>query len=206
MIAVKPPELSDLEAASAPVIGVTALQMLWDHAKLEAGQSVLIHGAMGNVGRYAVRMAAARGLSVLATARPQDRAILQALPLSGTVNLSEPPDRAPAVDAAIDLVGGPSQAQLLDFVKRGGALVSMVSPPDAATSRARGVLADFFIVDVDTSSLNELAALFRAGVIRPSIGAVFPLSEARRAHELMAARFRPPGKILLQVAELAPAG
>jgi NADPH:quinone reductase-like Zn-dependent oxidoreductase len=83
---------------------------------------------------------------------------------------------------------------------------SKVSPPEAGKSHARAVRAEFLIVDVDTSSLDELAALCRAGVVRPSIGAVFPLSEARGAHELMAARFRPPGKILLQVAELAPPG
>lgn len=200
-IAAKPPELSDLEAASAPVIGVTALQMLWSRAKLQADQSVLVHGATGNVGAYAVRMAAAKGLRVLATARPKDQAMLQALPLSGAVDLGAAPEST-TVDAALDLVGGPSQSRLFSFVRPGGVLVSSVSPPDADAAQAHDIRAEFFIVDVDTRSLDALTALFRAGVVRATIGAVLPLAAARQAHVLMAATSRPPGKILLQVAEL----
>ena len=156
MIASKPPQLSDVEAASAPVIGVTALQMLWTHAELKPGQSVLIHGAAGNVGRYAVRMAAAKGARVLATARPQDRASLQALPLAGVVDLDAADPAVETVDAALDLVGGPSQSRLFGFVEAGGALVSSVSPPDPAVARLRNVRPDFFIVAVDTTSLDQL--------------------------------------------------
>jgi len=197
MIASKPPQLSDVEAASAPVIGVTALQMLWTHADLKPSQSVLIHGAAGNVGRYAVRMAAAEGVRVLATARPQDRASLQALPLAGVVDLDAPASSAETVDAALDLVGGPSQSRLFGFIRAGGVLVSSVSIPDRAVARERNVRPDFFIVAVDTASLDQLTELFRTGVVQPAVGAIIPLSAARQAHEMMADASRPPGKIVL---------
>jgi NADPH:quinone reductase-like Zn-dependent oxidoreductase len=199
MIASKPPGLEDVEAASAPVIGVTALQMLWGHAGLQSGQSVLIHGARGNVGAYAVRIAAAKGVRVLATARPKDQAQLQALPLAGTIDLDAPAASAEVVDAALDLVGDPSRDRLFGLIRPGGVLVSAVSPPDPGLARQSGVRADFFIVAVDTQSLDELTELFRTRIIRPAIGAVLPLSEAPQAHELLADAARPPGKIVLQM-------
>ncbi len=130
MIAAKPPSLNDDEAASAPVVGVTAMQMLWRHAKLQRGEAVLIHGAAGSVGDYAVHMAKAKGVRVLATARPQDQARLRTLPLDGTIDLNAASAHAETFDAALDLVGGPSQSQLFYFVKPGGVIVSSVSPPD----------------------------------------------------------------------------
>jgi NADPH:quinone reductase-like Zn-dependent oxidoreductase len=79
--------------------------------------------------------------------------------------------------------------------------VSSVSPLDNKLSGAKGVRTDFLIVDVDTRSLEELTELFQAGVVRPSVGKVLPLSAASEAHELMAQSSRPPGKIVLQVAD-----
>ncbi len=201
MIAAKPPSLNDDEAASAPVVGVTAMQMPWRHAKLQRGEAVLIHGATGSVGDYAVHMAKAKGVRVLATARPQDQARLRTLPLVGTIDLNAASAHAETFDAALDLVGGPSQSQLFDFVKPGGVIVSSVSPPDNNLSGAKGVRTDFLIVDVDTQSLEELTELFQAGLVRPSVGKVLPLSAAREAHELMAQASGPPGKIVLQVAD-----
>ncbi len=201
MIAAKPPSLNDDEAASAPVVGVTAMQMLWRHAKLQRGEAVLIHGAAGSVGDYAVHMAKAKGVRVLATARPQDQARLRTLPLDGTIDLNAASAHAETFDAALDLVGGPSQSQLFDFVKPGGVIVSSVSPPDNNLSGAKGVRTDFLIVDVDTQSLEELTELFQAGLVRPSVGKVLPLSAAREAHELMAQASGSPGKIVLQVAD-----
>ena len=90
---------------------------------------------------------------------------------------------------------------MFDFVKPGGVIVSSVSPPDNGLSAAKGVRADFLIVDVDTQSLEALTQLFQAGLVRPSVGKVLPLSAAREAHELMAQAARPPGKIVLQAAD-----
>src|SRR5262245_46136198 len=79
MMARKPATLLDVEAASVPVVAVTAWQMLFDNAGASAGQTVFIHGAAGNVGRYALQLARWRGLHVIASARPVDIAAVRLL-------------------------------------------------------------------------------------------------------------------------------
>jgi NADPH:quinone reductase-like Zn-dependent oxidoreductase len=177
--------------------------MLWERARLEPGQTVLIHGATGAVGGYAVPMAKNKGVRVLATVRAGRRQALAALGVDGEVDLAAGASPAKAVDAALDLVGGASQAELFRCIKPGGALISAVSPPDAALARAHGVRTDFFIVEVDTARLDALSDLIRQGVVRPVVGAVLPLAEAKQAHELMEGPAHPAGKIVLQVASVA---
>lgn len=198
MLAHKPATLSHLEAASVPVIAVTAWQMLFDTAKLTSGQTVLIHGAAGNVGRYAVQLARAAGLTVVASGRDSDRAMLTALG-AGTV-IGHELSPVSQVDAVIDLVGGATQAKLFDFLASGGQLVSAVAEPDQALAAARGVKAGFMLVDVNTATLDEVALRFDRGELQAWCGAVLPLAEAQQAHRMMD-RTVPhvPGKIVLSV-------
>jgi NADPH:quinone reductase-like Zn-dependent oxidoreductase len=200
MLARKPASLSYIEAASAPVVTVTAWQMLFDRASLNSGQSVLVHGAAGNVGRYAVQLARAAGLNVVATGFADSIRDLLALGADEVLG----PDLASTtkVDAVIDLVGGASQARLFEFLSPGGVLVSAVSDPDQTLASERGVKAEFMLVDVNTATLMRLAAMFDEGKLRTWVGSVLPLTDARRAHEMMEGRIpHPPGKIILQIAE-----
>lgn len=108
MIARRPRVLDDLEAASAPVIAVTAAQMLFEYGACKPGQTVLILGAAGNVGAYAVQMAVGSGINVVAVARKRDEQVLRELGVSVIVD-SEAPDFGRGlrrVDAVLDLVGG----------------------------------------------------------------------------------------------------
>jgi NADPH:quinone reductase-like Zn-dependent oxidoreductase len=195
MIARKPGALSHIQAASAPVIAVTAWQMLFDHAKLTRGQRVLIPGAAGNVGRYAVQLAQHTGLEVLVTSSNSDAAWMTEHGVQRVVDLSAPDDR---VSAVIDLVGGDSQPQLFAWLAEGGQLISAVSEPDAALAAARGVSAGFILVNVHTDALEKLSGLFENGTIKPWVGEVLPLAEARTAHEMLAGtRTRQSGKIIL---------
>lgn len=199
MVAHKPASLSHLQAASAPVIAVTAWQMLFDSAGLRAGQRVLIHGAGGNVGRYAVQLARAAGLEVVASGRERDREALLALGANRIVGGGLTP--VEQVDAVIDLVGGESQIKLFDFLPAGGALVSAVSEPDKDIAAARAIKAGFMLVNVNTATLDQLARRFDQGELATWCGAVLPLAQAAQAH-LMMARALPAaaGKIVLQVA------
>jgi NADPH:quinone reductase-like Zn-dependent oxidoreductase len=200
MLARKPASLSYIEAASAPVVTVTAWQMLFDRASLNSGQSVLVHGAAGNVGRYAVQLARAAGLNVVATGFADSIRDLLALGADEVLG----PDLASTtkVDAVIDLVGGASQARLFEFLSPGGVLVSAVSDPDQTLASERGVKAEFMLVDVNTATLMRLAAMFDEGKLRTWVGSVLPLTDARRAHEMMEGRIpHPPGKIILKIAE-----
>lgn len=198
MLAGTPDCLSDIAAASAPVVTVTAWQMLFDRARLDASQSVLIHGAAGNVGRYAVQMARAAKLHVIATGFDDAREQLVALGAHEVVGADLQSDAK--VDAVIDLVGGSTQVELFKFLRRGGRLVSAVSSPDQRLASEHGVSAEFMLVDVNTADLVKVSSMFEQESIRPWVGTVLPLAQARRAHEMLEGKVpAPPGKIVLQI-------
>src|SRR5579862_8797662 len=158
MVAARPRSLSFVEAASVPVVAVTAYQMLFDYAQTKAGQAVLIHGAAGNVGAYAVQLAKQAELHVLATAGPTDLEYVRSLGADMVVNYKtiKFEDVVPPVDAVLDTVGGETQHRSFRVLKPGGILVSSVSPPPQ-TAVFRSV---FFLVDVTATRLTKLARLF----------------------------------------------
>jgi NADPH:quinone reductase-like Zn-dependent oxidoreductase len=204
MIASKPARLGDVEAASVPVVAVTAHQALFDQAKLIAGQTVLIHGAAGSVGAYAVQMARQAGLRVIATANARDVEAVHGLGAHEVVDYRAArfEDTATGVDAVIDLVGGEVQARSFAVLKPGGILVSAVSKPDQESAARHGVRALFFLVNVNTAHLTQIAAMIDTGDLAVNVGTVLPLADARVAHEMLeGARSRTGGKIVLSVAE-----
>jgi NADPH:quinone reductase-like Zn-dependent oxidoreductase len=130
MVAAKPRSLSFVDAASVPVVAVTAYQMLFDYAQMRAGQAVLIHGAAGNVGAHAVQLAKQAELQVFATAGPADLDYVRGLGAEIVVNYKTTKfeDVVPPVDAVLDTVGGETQHRSFRVLKPGGILVSSVSP------------------------------------------------------------------------------
>ncbi|HTN87370.1 MAG TPA: NADP-dependent oxidoreductase [Sorangium sp.] len=203
MVARAPLRLDDVQAASVPVVAVTAWQALFEQAQLEAGQTVLVHGAAGGVGAYAVQLARRARARVIATASAKDRDFVRGLGADVVVDYRSErfEDAAKDVDAVIDLVGGDAQARSFAVLKPGGTLVSAVSNPDQEEAARRGVRASFFLVDVTTARLDRIAALLDAGELSTDIGAVLPLAEVRGAHEMLdGARPRPRGKIVLTMA------
>jgi NADPH:quinone reductase-like Zn-dependent oxidoreductase len=201
MIARKPPRLSFVEAASAPVVAVTAWQMLFDYAGAKPGQRVLIHGAAGNVGAYAVQLASDAGLQVFATASSKDLALVQSLGAASVIDYQTArfEDAVPPVDAVLDTVGGDTRARSFAIIKPGGVLVTVVSDPLPQQPQPNGVRAVFFLVDVTTSRLDKIAALFDQNKLIARVGTVLPLEQARAAHQMLAGAPHKPGKIVLQV-------
>lgn len=176
MIAAAPASIHALEAASVPVVAVTAWDMLFTHGDLKSGETVLIQGAAGNVGGYAVQLARNAGARVLTGADSEK------------------------VDVVIDTVGGDVQRASFDALKRGGRLISSVSEPDADLATRYGVRVAFFIVSVTTEGLDRIAELIDAGNISVHVGSVLPLAQARVAHEMLAGTVsHPPGKIVLEI-------
>jgi NADPH:quinone reductase-like Zn-dependent oxidoreductase len=203
MLAKKSAALSDVDAASVPVVAVTAWQALFEEARLIAGQSVLIQGAAGNVGAFAVQLASKAGLRVYATAGSKDltyvRSLGAGMVLDGHTSRFE--ESLPPMDAVIDLVGGDIQKRSFAVLKRGGALISAVSQPDPSIAATRGVRALFFLVEVTGERLWQIAAMIERRELSLPVGAVLPLADARVAHEMLdGERPRPRGKIVLQVA------
>jgi NADPH:quinone reductase-like Zn-dependent oxidoreductase len=202
MIAQKPKTLTFIEAASVPIVAVTAWQMLFDHAGVTAGQTVLIHGAAGNVGAYAVRLARQAGLHVVATAGSADLEYVRRLGAERVVDYRGErfEESLTGVDVVLDTVGGETQLRSLRVLKRGGILVSIVSPVPETTQKEYGVRAAYFYVDVTTARLNQIAALFDSRRLVADVGTVLPLGQASTAHEMLGGVPHPRGKIVLRIA------
>ena len=201
-MAQKPKTLSFIEAASVPVVAITAWQMLFEYAHVTAGQNVLIHGAAGNVGAYAVQLAKQAGLHVIATAGAADLAYVHGLGAEEVLDYKK--DRfensATAVDVVLDTVGGDTQERSLQVLKPGGILVSIVSPVPEATRKRFDIRTAYFYADVTTERLNEITELFESGKLVTDVGTVLPLEKARIAHDMLSGAPHKRGKIVLNVA------
>jgi NADPH:quinone reductase-like Zn-dependent oxidoreductase len=202
MLAQKPRSLSFIEAASVPVVAVTAWQALFDYARLEAGQTVVIHGAAGNVGAFAVQLARRASLRSVVTAGTKDIEYVRALGADKVVDYQTNrfEDEIGDADAVLDLVGGETQTRSFQILRRGGHLISTVSKPDQDRAIQHGVTAAFFLVDVTTERLSKIAALIDAGELKTRVGTILPLADAREAHMILDhRREQPKGKIMLSV-------
>ncbi len=202
MLAKKPGSLSYVEAASVPVVAVTAWQGLFDQARLEAGQTVVIHGAAGNVGAYAVQLARRARLRSIATAGTKDIEYVRSLGADTVLDYHTQrfEDEVKNADAVLDLVGGETQMRSFLVLRPGGKLISAVSQPDQDRAKHHGVTAAFFLVEVTTERLRTIAELIDRGELKTCIGAVLPLADARDAHLMLEGRLKPPkGKIVLNV-------
>ena len=117
------------------------------------------------------------------------------------VHTSRFDDDLTEVDVVLDTIGGDTQNRSFSVLKRGGVLVSAVSAPDQQKALQHDVRALFFLVDVSTRRLEQIAALFEAGELRTRVGDVLPLGDARVAHEMLAGKPHKRGKIVLAVDE-----
>jgi NADPH:quinone reductase-like Zn-dependent oxidoreductase len=199
----KPRTLDFVQAAAVPLTALTAWQAFFDHASLVAGQTVLIHGAAGGVGVFAVQLARWAGAQVIATASARNRDFLRELGANEIIDYTTTrfEEVVHDVDLVFDLVGGDTLVRSWQVVKPGGVLVSVVSPrPSFAEAKAHGVRPVWFIVEPNREQLIQIGALIDAGRIRPIIETVLPLSQARQAYE-QGARGHTRGKIVLRVVD-----
>jgi NADPH:quinone reductase-like Zn-dependent oxidoreductase len=199
MVSKKPGRLNYVEAASAPVVAVTAWQMLFEYARIVAGQSVLILGAGGNVGAYATQLAVNTGLDVVAIAGPKDVELVRNFGAKTVLDYQTASfEKAiPQVDVVIDTVGGKARDEAFGKVKSGGVLVSVVS--SGPLPQRQGVRSVFFYAEVTAARLNLLTKLFEAGRLSVRVGSILPLQDARTAHYMLAGAPHKPGKIVLEI-------
>ncbi|WP_432807351.1 NADP-dependent oxidoreductase [Rhodoligotrophos ferricapiens] len=202
MVARKPSTLTHVEAASVPVIAVTAWQALFNESKLQAGQTVLIHGAAGNVGAYAVQLAHGAGLRTIATAAAEDIVFVRDRGAHSIIDYKTQrfEDEVRNVDAVIDLVGGETQQRSFQVLRPGGKLISAVSSPDQDVAESHRVEARFFLVKVTDEHLARIGRLIDEGKLKTRVGAVLPLADAREAHLMLEHLApQPKGKIVLTI-------
>src|SRR6266478_1993590 len=201
-VAAKPKSLSFVEAAAMPMGALTAWQSLVDVAKLQPGQTILIHGGSGGVGIFAVQIAKARGARVIATASTANQDLLKQLGADVAVDYTKTKfeDVAKDVDAVLDPVGKETLARSYGVVKKGGIVMCLVALPDRAEIKKRGIRGAGISVHPDAEDLAEIARLIDAGKIKPIVTEVLPLSQAVAAQEQVATGHT-RGKIVLKVAD-----
>jgi NADPH:quinone reductase-like Zn-dependent oxidoreductase len=199
--ALKPDCLDMIQAGATPLAALTAWQGLFTHGRLAAGQRVLIHGAAGGVGHFAVQFAKAKGAEVTATAAGAMRDFVRGLGAERVIDYREE-DFASLVsefDLVFDLIGGDTQTRSFGVLKRGGVLISTVQEPDAEMAREAGVRAERYMAQPDGGQLTDIAELIDAGEVRVTIERVFPLAEAAKAEEHLE-QDHVMGKVGLEVA------
>jgi NADPH:quinone reductase-like Zn-dependent oxidoreductase len=200
VLAPKPRTLGHVESAAIPLAGLSAWQGLFDHGGLSAGQRVLIHGAAGGVGGFAVQLARARGADVIATASAGNVQAALELGANEVVDhaTSRFEDLVDPVDLVFDTAGGERLERSPAVLRTGGRLVSIVAePPHDATNGS--IDAVYFVVEPNHEQLTELARLADAGELRATIDKTFPLMDARAAF-LRSLGTPRGGKIVLRVA------
>jgi NADPH:quinone reductase-like Zn-dependent oxidoreductase len=193
VLAPKPRTVSHAEAASIPLPALSAWQGLFDYGSLEAGQRVLVHGAAGGVGAYAVQLAKHRGADVVATASSGNIDAVRALGADEVIDYTTTAfeDAAGTVDLVFDTAGGERLQRSPAVLAPGGRLVSVAEGPPPG-----GV---YFVVEPNRAQLAEIGRLVDEGLVRPVVAEVFPLEQARTAFERSLAGSR-RGKLVLEVA------
>jgi NADPH:quinone reductase-like Zn-dependent oxidoreductase len=198
--AAKPARASHSEAASMPLVALTAWQALFDTADLQPGQSVLIHAGAGGVGSMAIQLAKWRGAKVIATASAHNHDFLRALGADVAIDYRNErfEDIASEVDVVLDAIGGETQLRSLATLRDGGILVGLLGLTPAARSPARDVRARAILVRPDAGQLARIAELVDAGVLEPVVSHRFALADGADAHRQSETR-RTRGKIVLEI-------
>ncbi len=161
--------------ASLPISGLTAWQGLFDHGRLQAGQSVLVHGAAGAVGTMVTQLAREFGAYVIGTGRAADRQKALDFGAMEFVDLeNDALEDVGGVDLVFDVIGGDIQKRSAGVIRAGGTLVSVVGPPEA---RPAGGLAVDFVVASDRAQLGEVVQRVRDRRLRTNIGNVATLDD-----------------------------
>jgi NADPH:quinone reductase-like Zn-dependent oxidoreductase len=174
-----PTDVDHVAAAALPISGLTAWQGLFDHAHLQAGQSILIHGVAGAVGSVVAQLARETGAHLIGTGRAADRAAAAELGVHEFLDLgSERLEDAGEVDVVFDVIGGEIRDRSTALVRAGGTLITIPDPPTMHPAGGRAV---FFVVEPDRAQLTQLATRLREGRLVPLVTKVRPLAEAPAA-------------------------
>ncbi len=208
IVARKPRNLSFVEAAAIPLAGGTAWEAVIRRLAVRPGETILIHGAAGGVGSFAVQFSKVAGARVLATASPQNHDLLRQLGAEVTIDyhttdaarvaLDETEGRG--VEAAFDIEGEHRVARCLPGLRPFGRAACILAPQgDLSMLYPKNITLHGVFLTRERKRLEEMASLFERGQVRPVIDRVLPLEEARRAHERLDSGHS-RGKVVLQIA------
>ncbi len=199
-VAAKPRSLDHRHAAALPHVSLTAWQALFELGDLQAGQTVLIHGAAGGVGHVAVQLAKWRGAKVIGTSS-RNVDYLHQLNVDQVIDYAVEPFELVArdVDVVLDTVGDVVQERSCMVLKPQGMLVSVIqAPSEELTARYNVRSALVYSSPPIGQTLTQVAELVDSGRLVPHVSAVLPLQEVRQAHEMVEGRHT-KGKLVLAV-------
>jgi len=198
-IALKPKSLTHELAATVPIGALTAWQGLLDRAKMQSGERVLIHGAAGAVGLFAVQLARLHGAFVIATASDRNTEFVKQLGADEVIDYktSRFEDQVGTVDIVFDAVGGETLDRSWAVLKPGGRMVTIAADSEATADQR--VKEAFFIVEPDQKQLREVAKLLYAGTLKAFVSMVVPLEEASVAYSRGVRDKHSYGKVVIAV-------
>jgi NADPH:quinone reductase-like Zn-dependent oxidoreductase len=197
---VRKPEQVDFDtAASVPVGALTAWQGIFDLGKLTSGQRILITGASGAVGTMAVQLAKAKGAHVIGLASGKNEEFVRQLGADEFIDYRKAKfeDEIRDLDVVFDTVGGETQERAFQILRRGGFLVSTVSPPSAKKAEEFSVTVAMVQMMPNPAQLAEINQLLESGKLKVRVATVLPLSKFKEALRLSASGHA-DGKIILR--------
>jgi NADPH:quinone reductase-like Zn-dependent oxidoreductase len=200
-IAPKPPKISHAEAATVPISALTAWQGLLDRAHLQAGQRVLIHGASGGVGVFAVQLAHDLGAYVIATAAARNRDFVKQLGAGEFIDYTSQrfEDIARDIDVVFDCVGGETFERSFIVLKPGGHMITIAASAEAEALNDERRRKAFFIVEPNQKQLIEVTKLINAGKLQPIVDAVVPIADVAAAYNRTLENRKGRGKIAVEI-------
>jgi len=198
-VQLKPAGLTFEQAAALPVGVLTAWGAVIDTAKVEAGQRVLVHGAAGGVGAYAVQLARWKGAHVTGTASADNLEFVRSLGTDKVIdyNATRFETVLKDMDAVIDTVGGDLPERSFQVIRPGGIFVTVAARLSEDAGKAQNIRATG-AGRASTDTLKKVSELIEARQLKPVTGVLFPLAEARQAHELSQVGHG-RGRIILQI-------
>lgn len=187
LLSPKPKSQDHIHAAAVPLSGLTAFHALFIFGALQKGQRVLIHGAAGGVGGYAVQLAKWKGAYVIGTASAANQDLMEDLGVNEGLDYAAADfsKQVKDVDLVLDTVGGETRDRSFAVLKKGGILASTVGQPSVEMAKASGVQVKAVNNQPNPEVLRELGKLLDGGKLMAPVETILPLSEARKAHELI---------------------
>ncbi|MFC8193868.1 NADP-dependent oxidoreductase [Streptomyces sp. NPDC057298] len=224
-LALKPASLTMTEAASLPLVALTAWQALVERANVQPGQKVLIHAGAGGLGSVTIQLAKALGAHVATTASTAKVGLVKELGADEVIDYrtQDFSEVLHGYDVVLDSLGGETLTKSLRVLKPGGIVISVAGPPDPATgvelganavlrlgvavlsakvrrqAKRLGVTYSFLFMKASGDQLRELTALIDAGKIRPVVDRVFPFNETLQAMEYVEKGRAKAGKVVVSM-------
>lgn len=199
-VALKPTTLSHLQAAGVPMTSGAAYTSIIKCADIQPGQKILIHGAAGAVGSFAVQIAKSKGAYVIGTAAGPGIELLKSLNADEIINYTTTDFASTQhdLDVVLDLVGGETLMKSFQILKKGGLLLSTVMPPPEEKIKEMGIKGQMVFTQPDSAMLSEIAGLIDKGIVKVQEPTVFTLEQVQKAHESIENRTA-KGKIVFEI-------